>query len=351
MQPIIILGLFGFAYGVVLQRSGFCFARAAFELFLLRTREAAAGVVAGLLVATVGFGVVTLLRMRAGLPATDHLLVLPVGGGTVIGGLLFGAGMSLAGMCAAGTLQRLGGGYMLALFVLGGMVAGAALAPSQLFQNGILRAWSPRAWLGDWVGPAPAFLLTAAALAGLWVLIGAPAGRRRGGPAPADSSLPSSAARPGRFSMTAPVVGGVLLAVLNIAQMAAIAPWTVGYPLALAPAMVAGGASESAVRAALPLLALDACIPLGAMAAGARSLRLRWPRTPGQAAVGFVGGGLMGMGIQLAHGCNIGGVFSALPSLSAGSWLYLPSIVVGSWVGTRVLVNLETRKRGGGGSG
>jgi len=128
--------------------------------------------------------------------------------------------------------------------------------------------------------------------------------------------------------------------------MAVISPWTVGYPLALVPALVAGRTSESTLRAALPLLTLDACIPLGAMAAATpRSLRVRWPRSAREAARGLGGGVLMGIGIQLAHGCNIGGVFSALPSLSASAWLYLPSIVAGSWFGTRLLVNLEARAR------
>jgi len=338
MDPIIILALFGFAYGVVLQRSGFCFAKAAFELFLLPSREAVRGVIAGLLVATVGFGVVTLLQMRAGLPAAGHLLVLPVGGGTVVGGLLFGTGMSLAGMCASGTLQRLGEGYMLALVVLVGMVAGAALNPSPLIEDNILGLWSSHAWLGDWLGPAPAFLLTLGAVALLWVWVRRPSLRVPCGP---------SSARPYHLAaLTAPVVGGALLALLNTAQMAVISPWTVGYPLALVPGLVARRASQSTLRAALPLLALDACIPLGAMAAATpRFLRVRWPRSAYEAARGLGGGVLMGVGIQLAHGCNIGGVFSAFPSLSASAWLYLPSIVAGSWLGTRLLVSLEARVR------
>lgn len=336
MHPIIVLSLFGLAYGVVLQRSGFCFARAAFELFLLRSRDAVAGVATGLLVGTVGFAGVTLLRARAGLPATGHLLVLPVGWGTVVGGLLFGTGMSLAGMCASGMLQRLGQGYVLALVVLVGMLAGAALNPLPLLPAGLLRPWTSQVWLGDWLGPGPAFLLSAAVLALAWLWVGRPARGLPSAPGPA----PPSPLHP----LAGPVVGGALLGALNTAQMAAMSPWTVGYPLALVPTLVAGRAAESSLHAALPLLALNACIALGAMAAASsRGLRVRLPRTGAEAARGLVGGALMGMGIELAHGCNIGGLFSALPSLSASAWLYLPSVLAGSWFGTRVLANLERR--------
>ena len=130
-----------------------------------------------------------------------------------------------------------------------------------------------------------------------------------------------------------------MLGLLNTAQMAAVTPWSVGYPLALVPSLSSGGASESAVRAALPLLILDCFLVLGALASGAFAggVRLRWPRRSREMVTALAGGVLMGCGIQTAFGCNIGGIFSAIPSLSLSGWLYLPAMLFGAWVGTKVV--------------
>jgi uncharacterized membrane protein YedE/YeeE len=48
-------------------------------------------------------------------------------GGVVLGGLLFGAGWALAGYCPGTALGALGEGRWTSLFVIAGMVAGAAL--------------------------------------------------------------------------------------------------------------------------------------------------------------------------------------------------------------------------------
>ena len=130
-----------------------------------------------------------------------------------------------------------------------------------------------------------------------------------------------------------------MLGLLNTAQMAAAAPWTVGYPLAMVPSLWSGCASESAMRAALPLLILDGCLVLGVLgsAAFAGSLRLRWPRRWRDMVVALGGGLLMGCGIQAAYGCNIGGIFSAIPSLCVSGWLYLPAMLFGAWIGVKLV--------------
>jgi uncharacterized membrane protein YedE/YeeE len=262
---MLAFALFGLAYGIVLQRSGFCFARATYELFLLRTREAAAGVMSGLVVTTVGFGAVTLLAARAGVEEHSLLLALPAGAGTIVGGLLFGAGMALSGMCAAGMLQRIGEGYGIAWVVLAGIITGAALNPFEPLRSGALILAGPRLSLAQFAGPGPGFLITLIALALLSIALARARVARREGASPARwrDRL--------RMFLVPPVVGGILLGILNTAQMAAVVPWTVGYPLALVPASLTGGASEASVRAAFPLLALDGCIVLGACGAAAVS--------------------------------------------------------------------------------
>jgi uncharacterized membrane protein YedE/YeeE len=328
---MLLFALFGLIYGFVLQRSGFCFARAAYEILLLRTRDAVSGVMAGLLVATVGFGAVTLLGMHAGLLKDSQLLVLPLGAGTVLGAALFGAGMALAGMCAAGTLVRIGEGYVVAWATLAGIVGGAALDPFRLLPPRLLNSWRPGPSLDQWMNPAAGFLLTAVTIALLWKALA------RGQAGSPDAATPASWRSRARALLVPTVLGGILLGLLNTAQMAVAMPWTVGYPLTLVPSMVAAAPPQGGLPAALPLLVLDGCMVVGALIAGAGSLRLRWPRRSREVICGLLGGLLMGWGTQTAHGCNIGGVFSAIPSLSVSGWVYAPALLLGAWAGAKLL--------------
>jgi len=331
---ILIFALFGLAYGIVLQRSGFCFSQAAFELFDLRSREAVNGVMVGLLLATVGFGAVTLVRQAAGLPVAPHLLLLPAGVGTLFGGALFGGGMTVAGMCAVGTLQRLGEGYGVAWVVFAGILAGAATYPFEpLFSRGVIPA-APMLSIGEGRSPFLGFLLTILALSILWLAL-LRKSRLSGGS--------GSARRPRLSSLAAPaVIGGAALGLLNTAQMAIAVPWTAGYPLAMIPSLVRSVPGVS-VAAVAPPLALNAGLVLGAALSSLlqKEFRLTWPRSRRDLVVALLGGLLMGWGIRAAHACNIGGVFSAIPSLAVSGWVYLLGLLPGAWLGTKVVAKFR----------
>jgi hypothetical protein len=314
---------FGLAYGIVLQRSRFCMARAAYELFLLGSREATKGVIAGLVVATVGFAAIAAIRGAFGLPPAGHLLVIPFGLGTLVGAGLFGLGMSLAGMCAAGTLLRMGEGYAIAWVTLAGMIAAAVFDPFRAFVPPSWQLQFPGVWLGGRIGGLWAGLFVTAVLAALWKM----------------TNRPTAAGPASRGSPAPEVVGGVLLGGLNCLQSALASPWTIAYPLALAASLLSGGPSVTALQQASPLLALDVGLVAGAFLSSALrdGFRLRWPRGRKQVIIALAGGVLMGWGVQLARGCAIGGVFSALPSLSLSAWLYLPGLLMGSWAGVRLI--------------
>jgi hypothetical protein len=320
-MALAVFAAFGLLYGIVLQRSGFCFARAAAELFLLRSRDALDGVLAGLAAGTIGFAAVAAVRVHLGLTTSDHLLLLPLGLGTLIGAAMFGLGMSLAGMCIVGSLLRLGEGYLIGALALLGAVVGAALDPFRAFLPRPFASPLPGRSIADSLGLPAAALLTLAALALLKQVTNL------------RSRRPSL-----RLQLTPAVIGGVLLATLNTAQMAWHQPWTVAYPLGVVAAAATGTAGFS-LHHAMPLLTLDLGVVIGAASSAlfARDLRLRWPRQRGQVLLSLGGGVLMGWGVQLAHGCNIGGLFSALPSLSLSAWLFLPGLFAGAWLGSLIL--------------
>jgi hypothetical protein len=319
-MALAVFAAFGLLYGIVLQRSGFCFARAALELFLLRSRDALDGVLAGLAAGTIGFAAVAAVRAHLGLTTSDHLLLLPLGLGTLIGAAMFGLGMSLAGMCIVGSLLRLGEGYLIGALALLGAVVGAALDPFRAFLPPSLGAPLPGRTIAASLGLPAATLATLLLLALIWWIAGRSVGATR------------------RVALTPTIIGGVLLAALNTAQMAWHQPWTVAYPLGVVVSAASGTAGFS-LHHAMPLLTLDLGVVLGAAgsALAARDLRLRWPRQRGQVLLSLGGGVLMGWGVQLAHGCNIGGLFSALPSLSLSAWLFLPGLFAGAWLGSLIL--------------
>ncbi|MDH4180173.1 MAG: YeeE/YedE family protein, partial [Armatimonadota bacterium] len=258
----------------------------------------------------------------------------PAGFGTVFGGALFGLGMTIAGMCAVGTLQRLGEGTGLAWAVFAGVLVGAALYPFQplLFRLGSLDA--PARSLADSIGPLLGYALTLLAIAITWTILLRP---RRASPTP----LPPLPVRL-RSWLTPALLGGAALGLLNTAQMAVTVPWTAGYPLALIPSLLTS-APAATLGSVAPPLALNAGLVLGAALSSLqqKQLRLTCPRRSRDILIPLLGGILMGWGIRAAHACNIGGFFSAIPSLALSGWLYLAGLLPGAWLGTKVVARLR----------
>lgn len=87
-------------------------------------------------------------------------------GGVVIGGLLFGAGWALAGYCPGTALGAVGEGRWTALFVVAGMLAGAALYAEAypVLQKTVL-GWKD---FGKLALPQAAGLSPWQGIAGLW---------------------------------------------------------------------------------------------------------------------------------------------------------------------------------------
>lgn len=361
--------VFGLAFGFVLQRGRFCFASAFRDLFLLGHGRTMKGVLLGLAVASVGFAVVMARQIpNASLgfdPPTAN--ILPIGAHTVLGGLLFGVGMVLAGGCVSGSLYRMGEGYVASWVAFAGVMGG--LLGSSYTWNWWWEASiasGPRIWLPRLLGHPGALVATLLALAAtfVWVLrIERRAGVVLPAVRPADEASESvtddlKAIGRGVFVRGWPVlVSGAVLGALNVLLFTAqepwgftgeIARWTSGLAgLFSAPPPVPAGASE------LPgcvLVPLDGSILnhmtfmvggmwFGAFAAalGAGEFKLRIPRRPVRYAQSLGGGVLMGYGAGIGIGCTIGAFFSAVPSLAVNGWVFAVFLGVGAWLGTRII--------------
>ncbi len=109
---IIIGGLLG----LISQRSIFCIVRAFREPFMSGDANGAKGIIAGILVVLFGFVIIKTMNIGAGDTLARTIEMKAVHNNFwlrgLLGGFVFGIGMTIAGGCAVGTLWRMGEGQI-----------------------------------------------------------------------------------------------------------------------------------------------------------------------------------------------------------------------------------------------
>ena len=329
----------GLATGAVMARGGLCFNRAvrqaAFEdrPGLLRAFAVAVALQLLLLPLLVAAGVGPLARSaETGGPA-----LLPAA--QVAGGLVFGAGMALAGGCVTGMLWKAGSGALALAVAIAGFAAGELLIRgpgsgiiADLDGASTVRRGSLPELLGTGYA-APALVL---GLVALWALL---AGGRRGPLAALRGMRGPLAALRGLRGLRGTLAG---LALGAVAAGTWIAADAAGYGYGLGFVGAAEGTVESDGELPFQLwLALG--VVAGAAAAGPR--RLRVPDAA-RASRALAGGLLMGAGGSVAHGCNIGHGLTGLPLLSFGSLLATACMAAGALLTWRLLLASRPGLRG-----
>ena len=359
----------GIAFGAICQRSRFCFVAGFRDLFLMRQGRMLRGIIAGLAVATAGFAMVmaTIVPNPGSgvLPSDAH--ILPLGIATVLGGLLFGYGMVIAGGCVSGTLYRMGEGYIGSWTAIGGVLVGLyALNRTwnwwweNQISNDII------AWIPTSLTYTGAIVVTLALLALAFVgvswwerrgITGMPVSipiKRAAPPrTEPDTTLAAVARKIFRGEWT-PLIGGIALAAVNILLFIRYRPIGVVGELSRWVSDIAdsfgAGVGElkgiSDIPGCVPRFVegtwftdafmLNAGIIAGAFTAAllAREFRFRVPRSPRRYVQSFAGGAVMGYGAGLGLGCTIGAFFSAIPSLALNGWVYALALAVGAYLGT-----------------
>lgn len=320
MEPLVLGVLIGVLVGALMSRGTVCFnagvRRATVERDwrILRIFATAVAVQLLLLPLLYAFDVGALVAAVDG----SQPRLLPVA--QVTGGLLFGAGMALAGGCIAGILWKTGAGSIAtAIAILG-------FAAAELFARGAaaptvtrLKAIAPpaesslSAVLG--VGFTPVALVLGAALVGALV-----AGSRTG------------------------LASGVALG--GLGALAWVAADAAGYGYGLGFAGTAANVEGATSAGDAGALSFEAFLALGVVLGGTLG-RHGPPRVPdaARAARALAGGGLMGFGATLAGACNIGHGLTGIPLLSLGSALALTSMTIGAFAAQRLL-RAQPRLRG-----
>ncbi|MDN4479804.1 YeeE/YedE family protein [Demequina muriae] len=283
-----------------------------------------------------------------------------IGLGLVVGGLLFGAGMIMAGGCASGTLSDFGEGAVRVVFSLPMFIVGSVIGVWMTFEfeKSSLGTWGTRIYLPDSLGYLGAVALTLAGLLAIYGLTRWYEQRRKSQglyaveewsadekelpEQPADEPYKFFSARTfhtlirTRWSF---VTGGVLLAFMFLFILVTtkkswgvtgvFAEWgiwalnLVGIDLthpafAKANEAVDAGIINSGVGVR------NVGIILGAAVALLLASRFAWNRrfNVRDVSIYMLGGLLMGIGARLAHGCNIGALYSGIGNLSLSGWIF-----------------------------
>jgi uncharacterized membrane protein YedE/YeeE len=125
--------VFGAAFGFVFQRSRLCLVRAFREPFMTgdgeHTRAAAMAVVISML----GFAILKFTDLKD----KGEWVFASAGVGSILGGLIFGIGMVLAGGCGAGSIWRAGEGQVKLWATIVCFALGASLTRLALTQTGL----------------------------------------------------------------------------------------------------------------------------------------------------------------------------------------------------------------------
>lgn len=165
--------------GLISQRSRFCIVKSFRDPFMSGESHGTVGVIAGLAVSLVGFTAIKYFSIgdisEVSQRARELTWVFPnFWGKALLGGFIFGLGMTVAGGCAVGTLWRVGEGQIKLWFSLLGLVLFSPVSNKYIvpFTDTILpQSARFRSFLPDYIGYDGAFLLVALILIVWYVFV------------------------------------------------------------------------------------------------------------------------------------------------------------------------------------
>lgn len=351
-QALSLSLLGGALFGLLLQRSRFCFFCVTRDFIEQRKPDGLLGIIAALAVGTLGyhlvFGAFVPDPSSGRLPPDAH--VGPLSWVLGLSATVFGIGMALSGSCISAHLYRLGEGAFASLFALFGALIGfflGFLCWNPLYLLSIQQA--PVVWLPAWQGYGVSFLLQIALLGGLacWLLLHVQA-----------STEPRVVARNLRqllFGQRWPTwVGGVLIGFLATLSYLRVGPLGVTAELGSVARTAADGLgwlperlegldsfSGCATAVKEALLSNNGLFILGLVVASWASALLAGDFQPKRPRVSellrnLLGGILLGWGSMLALGCTVGTLLSGIMAGALSGWVFAVFCLVGVLLGLRI---------------
>jgi uncharacterized membrane protein YedE/YeeE len=351
-QALSLSLLGGAVFGVLLQRSRFCFFCVTRDFIEQRKPDGLLGIIAALAVGTLGYHLVfgAFLPDPSGgrLPPDAH--VGPLSWVLGLSATVFGIGMALSGSCISAHLYRLGEGAFASLFALFGALIGfylGFLCWNPLYLLSIQQA--PVVWLPAWQGYGVSLLLQIALLGGLasWLLLHVQPGTEPRAPARNLLQL--------LFGQRWPTwVGGVLIGFLATLSYLRVGPLGVTAELGSVARTAADGFgwlperlegldgfSGCATVIKETLLSNNGLFILGLVVASWASALLAGDFQPKRPRVGellrnLLGGVLLGWGSMLALGCTVGTLLSGIMAGALSGWVFGVFCLLGVLIGLRL---------------
>ncbi len=360
----------GFLFGFFLERSDLCGASAFSEVVLMRDWRKLFGIWVVIVVSMVVFALGDALGLIRLNPKPLFWA------GALIGGVIFGAGIVLAGGCISGVLFKAGQGNVSSMAALAGVplgIAGVLYGPlheAHVHLKTLLVAGAD--------GQVPTlprltgipYWLLALLFAAVTLVLAIVIARRRNASAASrcgSGNRPKGGLTLGRAWR--PWQSGIAIGLLALAAYVSSAASGRNYPLGTAEGVVglalmavdtpdevvwqaprkasAGGraaakgpsaASESPRKRVVLWMVLLAVM----MVVGSHwSARLRGsfkllPKPPDETIIAFFGGVMVGAGAALGSGCIVGHIMSGVALMSIASILFFAAVLLSNWVTTRL---------------
>jgi uncharacterized membrane protein YedE/YeeE len=160
---LVIFLLFGAAFGVVFQRSRLCLVRAFREPFMTGDAEHTRAAALAIVISMLGFAILKFTDLKD----KGEWVFPAAGAGSLLGGLIFGIGMVLAGGCGSGSIWRVGEGQVKLVAAVVTFALGASLTRLALTNSGLSQKLGIAIFLPAWLGWAGAIFLVIAVM-GAW---------------------------------------------------------------------------------------------------------------------------------------------------------------------------------------
>jgi uncharacterized membrane protein YedE/YeeE len=354
----------GFLFGFFLEKADLCGSSAFSEIIMLKDWKKIQGIWMIIVVSMVGFSLLSFLGLVKLNPKPL------IWASYIVGGVIFGVGMVLAGGCVSGSLFKVGQGNINSMAALVGIPIGIMMVehgPVNSFYK-FLKTYVVKNGDGSSVTFAsvlhvPYWIL---ALLFLAVTIAVAAGLRKNNNSKAaikkDSDGPSLKrvmTRPWRPWQAGIAIGilaclaylssassgrnyplGVSHGVMHAELLLTDAHLTYVYaPKAVSPTPAKNApqqqAAVSSKKVSVWLILEILALVLGSFVSAKLSGRAKLlPKPPGQTITAFIGGIMVGLGAAIAGGCVVGNIMSGLALMSVGNLLFFVVVILSNWITT-----------------
>lgn len=356
---MMILLVAGALAGFLMHRSDFCMAGAFRDVFLFNSYKLVRPIVLLVALSAILFEI---SRLAGLLPYYPFPWFSPPGGGNIIGGMIFGVGMVMAGGCVVGVLYKFGGGNLLAGIAILGLLTGSALYaeihPWWISFSKRFVFHSDAVTLPQLLSVPPtvtALLITLASVylcvrwyrAGYWKIGSSAEGfipywMTAFGLAVLSLVVVFATGLPmgitTSYAKTAALFESWLVP-QHIAKVSFFVAQPIHYVLPFDEILRSGGAGPHFDVVAVVQVPLIVGIILGAAVSALLLGELNpvWRVPKSQVSMVFAGGVIMAFGSRMTPGCNIWHIMGGLPLLTMQSLLFVVGLLPGAWLGSKIL--------------